>query len=70
MNRYGERLSPVDTSDPEAGNEHDRYERVMYGGCGVRFGSFQRRAEIQKSRPSFDLFSFLGLRRKHPKEET
>jgi hypothetical protein len=70
MNRYGGRLSSIETSDTEYGNEHDRYEQVMYGGCGVRFGSFTRRAEIQKSRPAFDLFSFLGLRRKQPKEET
>jgi hypothetical protein len=70
MNRYGEKLSPVETSDPESGNEHDRYERVMYGGCGVRFGSFQRRAEIKSSRPAFDLFSFLGLKRKRPAEES
>ena len=70
MNRYGEKLSPVDASDPESGNAHDRYERVMYGGCGVRFGSFQRRAEIPKSRPRFDLAAFLGLRRKHTNQQS
>jgi hypothetical protein len=69
MNRYGERLSPLAASDPESDNEHDRYERVMYGGCGVRFGTFERRAEILKNRPAFDLLSFLGLRRKHTNKE-
>jgi hypothetical protein len=69
MNRYGEKLSPVDTSDPELDDEHDRYERVMYGGCGVRFGTFQRRVEIPRSRPRFDLLSFLGLRRNQTKEQ-
>jgi len=64
MNRYGEKMSPVESSDKENGNEYDRYERVMYGGCGVRFGSFQRRTEIKKDRPPFDLLAFLGLRRK------
>jgi hypothetical protein len=64
MNRYGEKLSPVATSDPDADNEHDRYEKVMFGGCGVRFGTFQRRAEIRRPKPRFDLLSFLGLKRK------
>jgi hypothetical protein len=68
MNRYGEKLSPVATSDPESVNEHDRYEQVMYGGCGVRFGTFQRRAEIPKARPRFDWLSFLGRRQKPAKE--
>jgi hypothetical protein len=69
MNRYGEKLSPANVSDPETDNDHDRYERVMYGGCGVRFGTFQRRAEIKPSRPPFDLLSFLGLRRKPTDKE-
>lgn len=69
MNRYGERLSPVDTSDKENGNEYDRYERVMYGGCGVRVGSFQRRAEIKKNHPPFDFLSFLGFKRKATDKE-
>ena len=64
MNQYGEKLSPVATSDPESDNEHERYERVMYGGCGVRFGTFRRRAEIPKARDRFDWLSFLGLKTK------
>jgi hypothetical protein len=69
MNRYGEKLSPVATSDSESENEHDRYERVMYGGCGVRFGTFQRRAETPKARARFDWLTFLGLRRKQTEEK-
>jgi len=69
MNRYGEKLSPVETYDPESDNKHDRYERVVYGGCGVRFGTFQRRVEIPRSCHRFDLLSFLGLRRKQTKEQ-
>jgi hypothetical protein len=69
MNRYGEKLSRVATSDSESENEHDRYERVMYGGCGVRFGTFQRRAEISKARARFDWLTFLRLKRKHTEEK-
>jgi len=69
MNRYGDKLSPVATSDPESDNEHERYERVMYGGCGVRFGTFQRRADIPKARAHFDWLTFLGLRQKQTEKK-
>ena len=68
MNRYGEKLSPVEVSDPECDNDRDRYEQVMFGGCGVRFGAFQRPVARPIKRPKFNLLAFLGLKRKRSEE--
>ena len=62
MKRYGDNVTSSSISEDEVGNKHDGYVRVMYGGCGVRFGAFQRPITPPQKRKTLDLLSLLGFR--------
>lgn len=67
MNRYGEKAPPLVQSDDDGfGGVSSGRDQVMYGGCGVRFGSFQREVDRKKENPSrpWSLLDFLGIGRK------
>jgi hypothetical protein len=65
MKRYGDSLSS--NCQGELVNEHDKMVQVIYGGCGVRYGTFTRPAEIPKKRKTVNIFSLLKFGRKKPK---
>ncbi|HLO13952.1 MAG TPA: hypothetical protein VK206_03920 [Anaerolineales bacterium] len=64
MKRYGDNLPTSCLTEAELNTGHGRNVTVMYGGCGVRFGTFSKPVEYPKRRKTFDLLSLLGLRRK------
>jgi len=68
MRRYGDNITPDDNSEEKPNNEREQYSTVFFGGCGARFGAFHPRVEVRKKRASFDLLSFLGLKRKKTEE--
>ena len=70
MKRYGDNLPSSCISEEEIANEHGRNVRVMYGGCGVRFGTFSKPVEYPRKRKPLDLLSFLGFKRNKTKKET
>jgi hypothetical protein len=69
MKRYGDNLSSSSVSEDALSQEHGRNVRVMYGGCGVRFGTFPQRVEPQKHK-NFDILSLLGLKQNKIKEKS
>lgn len=69
MKRYGDNLPVSNISEDEVSGQHGRHVAVMYGGCGVSFGSFPKPIEYPKKRKSFHLFSLLGFRRNKDKNE-
>ena len=70
MKRYGDNLSSSSISEDELMQESDRNLRVMYGGCGVRFGTFSRPVTYAPKRKPLDLLALLGLKRNKRKKET
>lgn len=67
MKRYGDNL-PSNSSTDEPENGRDKNVTVMYGGCGVRFGTFSKPVEYPKKRKAFDILSVLGFKRDKAKE--
>jgi hypothetical protein len=66
MAKYGGRIFH-DTTEEQSGNGGSGYDTVMFGGCGIRFGSFQRPVDRRPKPSSFTLLRILGLwRRKEP----
>lgn len=63
MAKYGERIFH-DQEVEQSGNEGGGFDTVMYGGCGVRFGSFQRPVERRPKPSSFNLLRILGIGRR------
>ena len=63
MKRYGDNLPPCSISEDALCHEHGRNTLVMYGGCGVRFGTFSRPVEYPEKRKRLSLLSLFGLRK-------
>jgi hypothetical protein len=70
MKRYGDNLPSSSISEAEPVREHGRNVQVMYGGCGVRFGTFSKPVEYAPKRKPLDLLSFFGLKRNKTKKTT
>jgi hypothetical protein len=70
MRRYGDNLLCCGISEYELSSEHGRNVMVMYGGCGVQFGAFSKPVEYPKKQKTFDILSFLGLRKDKLKEKS
>ena len=68
MKRYGDNLPSFGISEEEVEIQHGRNVTVMYGGCGVRFGTFSKPIEYPKKRKSLDVFALFGFRRNKPKQ--
>jgi hypothetical protein len=68
MKRYGDNLPCSDISEDALSYEHGRNVRVMYGGCGVRFGTFSRPVTLPKNRKTLDILSLFGFRRQKPEK--
>lgn len=66
MRRYGDNVSAEEASDESEKNQENR---VMYGGCGVSYGSFPQRVNHPKKRFSLDLLSLFWFKRKVAKEQ-
>ena len=60
MKRYGNNLP--DSIDIEAEVDKPQSVKVMYGGCGVRFGTFAKTLPPPKKRKTFDLLAWLGFK--------
>ena len=69
MKRYGDNLSSSSISEDELAQEPDRNIKVMYGGCGVRFGTFSRPVVYAPKRKPLDLLALLGLKRNARKKD-
>jgi hypothetical protein len=69
MKRYGDNLPSPNIFEEELNNERGRSALVMYGGCGVRFGTFSKPTEHPQKHKPFDLLLFLGLKKITPKED-
>jgi hypothetical protein len=57
MKRYGDNLPASSHAEQEF--QYGGPERVMYGGCGIRFGTFVRYIPPPKRKKAFDFFSLL-----------
>ena len=69
MKRYGDNLPCSSISEDELYSTHGRNVMVMYGGCGVRFGTFTKPVEHPRKRKTFDLLSLLGLKQNKLKQK-
>jgi hypothetical protein len=69
MKRYGDNLRSSNISEDALSYEHGRNVRVLYGGCGVRFGTFPQPVELPQKHKSLDILSLLGLKRNKPIEK-
>jgi hypothetical protein len=65
MKRYGDNLPASSLAEEEF--RYRGSERVMYGGCGVRFGTFVRQIPPPKKKKAFDFLSLLGWGRRKVK---
>ncbi len=65
MKRYGDNLPSSETSEDL---DAPQSVQVIYGGCGVRFGTFTQKPISSKKRKSLDILALLGfkLRKKTP----
>jgi hypothetical protein len=70
MKRYGDNLPSSNTSEDTLYHDHGRNVRVIYGGCGVRFGTFPQRVELPERRPGLDILSLLGFKQNKYKEKS
>jgi hypothetical protein len=70
MKRYGDNLPSSNISEDALSYEHGRNVRVLYGGCGVRFGTFTQRVELPQKHKSWDILSLLRLKRNKPNEKS
>ncbi len=68
MKRYGDNLPSSNNSEDELENQYGRNITVMYGGCGVRFGTFSKPVEYPKKRKTLDILSLLGFRQNKIKQ--
>lgn len=69
MKRYGDNLPSPSTSEAETNDEQSMGTMVMYGGCGVNFGTFARPAErSNKERKLSSLLALLGFKRNKTKK--
>lgn len=68
MKRYGDNLPSGNAFEDELNSEHGRNAVVMYGGCGVRFGTFSKPVEHPQKHKVLDLLSLLGFGRSRSKD--
>lgn len=68
MKRYGDNLPSSSISEDALNYEHGRNARVMYGGCGVRFGTFPQPVSFSKQHKNFDILSLFRFRRQKAKK--
>ncbi len=61
MKRYGDNLPSSETSEELAAPQS---VQVMYGGCGVRFGTFTQKPIPSEKRKSLDILALLGFKRR------
>ena len=66
MKRYGDNL-PSSNCQEEITSGNGTTVQVIYGGCGVRYGTFTRPVEPPRKRKSLNIFSLLKFRRKKNK---
>lgn len=60
MKRYGNNLPASIHIEDEV--DTPQSVQVMYGGCGVRFGTFTKTLTPPKKRKTFDLLALLGFK--------
>lgn len=70
MKRYGDNLPSANKLEDETDMQHHGSVQVMYGGCGVRFGTFTQPVKPVQKRKMLNILSLLGFRRKKSKENT
>jgi hypothetical protein len=68
MKRYGDNLPSPNISEDALSYEHGRNVRVMYGGCGIRFGTFPQPVGFPKKHKNLDILSLFGFRRQKSKK--
>ena len=61
MKRYGDNL-PASEKTEEL--DEPQSVQVMYGGCGVRFGTFTQKPIPSKKYKSLDILALLGFKRR------
>jgi hypothetical protein len=61
MKRYGDNLP---SSEKIEELDTPQSVQVMYGGCGVRFGTFTQKAIPSKKHKTFDILALLGFKRR------
>jgi hypothetical protein len=70
MTKYGERIFKDASSKEDDRGDAFGPERVMFGGCGVRFGSFRRPARPARKKPASGLWAWPGLGKRKPEEDS
>lgn len=68
MKRYGDNLPSSNISEDALSYEHGRNVRVMYGGCGVRFGTFAQPVDFPQKHKNLDILSLFRFRRQKSKK--
>lgn len=63
MKRYGDHLPFPGVCEDELSYQHGRNVSVMYGSCGVSFGSFPKPIGYPKKRKTFTILSLLRFKR-------
>ncbi len=61
MKRYGDNLPSSEKTEEEL--DEPQSVQVLYGGCGVRFGTFTQKPITSKKRKTLDILALLGLKR-------
>lgn len=61
MKRYGDNLP---SSEKIEELDEPQSVQVMYGGCGVRFGTFTQKPIPSKKRKTLAILALLGFRRR------
>lgn len=69
MKRYGDNLPSSNNLEDELEDQSGRNVQVMYGGCGVRFGTFSKPVDHTPKRKKPSLLSLLGFKRNKMKKE-
>jgi hypothetical protein len=66
MRRYGDNVTIEDFAEVD---ERPQNTRVMFGGCGVNYGSFSRPVKPQKKNFWQELLSLIGFKQKEAGEK-
>ncbi len=69
MKRYGDNLPFSGICEDELSYQHGRNVSVMYGGCGVNYGSFSKPMEYSRKRKSFSILSLFRSKRNKAQNE-
>ena len=62
MKRYGDNLPSSEKFEEEL--DAPQSVQVMYGGCGVRFGTFTQKPIPSKKRRALDILALLRFKRR------